>query len=420
VLTWKALWVKQRWPLGADSGDFADNKDGATRASQMRAARRDMSALLERLGLRFGTPGQERAFRVHYAHRSLGFARVAIGLGLVLYGSFGILDLVVAPELKLELWIIRFGGVCPVILACLILSLLRPRTFEAVMQPLLGAVVLTAGLGIVAMTALCGPPASSSYYAGLMLVLTYGYVLSRLRFVAAAVVGGIIVFAYEVVAVFVNPVPVTVLVSNNFFFLSTNIMGMVAGFLLERLARQNFADLQTIHELSTRDHLTGLYNRRHLDRRLDELTSMYRRYGTVGSLLLVDLDGFKEVNDRFGHQSGDLVLRRVAQMLVGLVRETDLVFRYGGDEFCVVMPSTDARAAKEIGERFQRALADRPIQIVDEEAVVCLSGGCVSVGSGTDSADAMIARADEQLLKAKRGGKGRILSTPPPPPSHRQ
>ncbi len=373
-----------------------------------------MSALLQRLHLAFDDPEQEAAFRDHYGRRSLGFVRVSVALGLAMYVKFGVLDAVVAPEVTTQLWLIRFGVVCPAIAAALGLSLFLPRVFRRTMQPVLAAVVLIAGLGIVAMTGVCEPPVCSAYYAGLMLVLIYGYVLSRLRFLPATAVGVLLVVAYEIVAVLVNPLPVADLVANNFFLLSTNILGMVAGFLLERLERRGFADLQTIQDLSTRDHLTGLYNRRHLDGRLEELASMYRRYGVVSSLLLVDLDGFKDVNDRFGHQSGDRVLRRVAQTLVGLVRNTDLVFRYGGDEFCVVLPNSDTRAALKMGRRYQEALSTTPIRIVDEEIVVRLSGGCVSFGTELDTPDALIRRADEGLLRAKRAGKGRIVPWPTP------
>ena len=163
-----------------------------------------------------------------------------------------------------------------------------------------------------------------------------------------------------------------------------------------------------VEMLAITDPLTGLFNRRHLAERIrDEFVRM-RRHPRSLSLALVDLDGFKQVNDRFGHEAGDRVLVTVAQRLRTGLREVDIVARFGGDEFVVLLPETSAAQACLVAGRIQQALSGQPIE---EHGIVDATFGVATTdddGSKIDQ-DALLRRADHALLCGKRAGKGRVV-----------
>ena len=179
----------------------------------------------------------------------------------------------------------------------------------------------------------------------------------------------------------------------------------VTGALLARAVDQARREVE---KLAITDPLTGLHNRRHLSERIrDEFVRMLRHPRSL-SLALVDLDGFKQVNDRFGHEAGDRVLVTVAQRLRTGLREVDIVARFGGDEFVILLPETNGSQACMVCERILQALSGQPI---DEHGIV---GATFGVATTDDDglqidADELLRRADHALLCGKRAGKGRVL-----------
>lgn len=176
---------------------------------------------------------------------------------------------------------------------------------------------------------------------------------------------------------------------------------------MEYLARRTERELDT---LAVTDVLTGLYNRRGVDWLLKrELAAASRRCSTLW-LALVDIDRFKQINDRFGHENGDCALRQVAQELRTQAREEDIVARWGGEEFLVVILSCrDAKGAGVAAERMRGAVADREIDLADAPALaVTISIGVASVPPGGDLALA-IARADQAMYRAKSAGRNRVV-----------
>ena len=162
---------------------------------------------------------------------------------------------------------------------------------------------------------------------------------------------------------------------------------------------------QRLEILSQRDGLTGLYNRRYWQERLEEEFGRAQRYGAVFSLLLFDLDHFKQINDSYGHPGGDEVLRVVARRLPPLLRTTDLAGRYGGEEFAVLLPSTLQAGALVVAERLRDAMRCEVVPLADHEISFTVSIGVVQFDPDCTSASELIARADRALYAAKRSGR---------------
>lgn len=148
-----------------------------------------------------------------------------------------------------------------------------------------------------------------------------------------------------------------------------------------------------LEEMAIRDFLTGCYNRRHIETLGQREVDRARRYGTSLSVLMIDLDAFKQINDTQGHAAGDASLKRVAASLQGALRESDLLGRFGGDEFLILLPESDNDAARATAERLQ--------QRARELAAISISVGIATLRSD-DSLESLAARADQQLLAAKR------------------
>jgi two-component system, cell cycle response regulator len=164
---------------------------------------------------------------------------------------------------------------------------------------------------------------------------------------------------------------------------------------------------EELDRVSRTDPLTGLYNRRHLDQELARTQSEARRRGEPMSVLMLDIDHFKRVNDTHGHPAGDLVLQAFARRLQDTLRAGDIAGRWGGEEFLLILPRTDLDGAREVGERLRGAVDASPV-IADECPVrVTVSGGCAS-GLINDDTD-LVALADSCLYLAKSEGRNRIV-----------
>ena len=182
----------------------------------------------------------EKVFLDNYFKNSLWHVRIAFLMGVFLYGFFGFLDAWMVPEAKYKLWFIRYVIFAPYGVGIFLFSF--TPYFKKYMQQSIAFGVLISGLGITAMILIAPYPASYSYYAGLLLVFIYGYTFVKLRFIWASVTGWLIVVAYEIAAVWISPTPIPVLINNNFFFLSGNILGMFACYSIEYHSRKRFKD----------------------------------------------------------------------------------------------------------------------------------------------------------------------------------
>lgn len=185
---------------------------------------------------------------------------------------------------------------------------------------------------------------------------------------------------------------------------------------LEQLANtinwmaENLAQNQrALTELATVDGLTGVFNRREFNRRLSVEIERSRREGHPVSLLMVDIDHFKRLNDTYGHQSGDDALRHVSKLIKTEVRPGDLPARYGGEEFAVILPYADDKDAFAVAERLRSLIAVQDIEIQDGQRVtVTASLGCATFPTDAETEEALMTIADAALYHAKRGGRNQV------------
>jgi two-component system cell cycle response regulator len=166
-----------------------------------------------------------------------------------------------------------------------------------------------------------------------------------------------------------------------------------------------------LYESSTRDALTGSYNRLHFDERLRAEVAFAARHASDASLVLLDIDHFKRVNDTYGHQVGDMVLSEVAKLSMRSLRTEDVFARFGGEEFAVILRGISLAGAKKLGERLRISLENSRI-LADKQAVpVTLSGGCASLScTETRSPEELIRIADRRLYLAKAQGRNRVVA----------
>jgi two-component system, cell cycle response regulator len=176
----------------------------------------------------------------------------------------------------------------------------------------------------------------------------------------------------------------------------------------ERL-RDNF---QLSMEAAITDSLTGLHNRRYMESHLGTLVEEAASRGKPLSLLILDIDYFKSINDGYGHDAGDDVLREFATRVRKSIRGIDLACRYGGEEFVVVMPETDVTVAGVVAERIRRRIAGEPFAIQKGSGAidVTISIGIAALHAADDTAETILKRADQALYRAKRDGRNRVVA----------
>ena len=173
------------------------------------------------------------------------------------------------------------------------------------------------------------------------------------------------------------------------------------------IALEKFSLFEEIRVLSTNDGLTGLFNHVFIKSRLEQEMRRSQRYGSPLSVVVFDIDDFKEVNDRFGHLAGDAVLVELSEMLRTGVRSIDSVGRLGGEEFLVVLPETDGHTATLIGDRLRQSLSTHIFRYGDKEITVSISGGVAAFREEKD-VGGLIGIADENLYRAKKEGKNMV------------
>jgi diguanylate cyclase (GGDEF)-like protein len=182
---------------------------------------------------------------------------------------------------------------------------------------------------------------------------------------------------------------------------------------LEERVQRRTLELRTantqLEQLATTDPLTGIANRRKMTAQIDAELERARRFGHPVSVLMVDIDFFKRINDTFGHDTGDRAIVALAQLLAGALRAIDTAARFGGEEFVVLMPETDETVAAVAAERLRATAAALGVHAEDGSAVtLTISIGVASALAG-DTPSSLLVRADQALYRAKQEGRDRVV-----------
>jgi two-component system cell cycle response regulator len=190
--------------------------------------------------------------------------------------------------------------------------------------------------------------------------------------------------------------------------LSAKVRALVARGRNERSLQKK---LRFAEKHATLDALTGLFNRRHFEARFREESSYARRHSRPLALVIVDLDHFKSINDTFGHEEGDRVLQHVGANIPTVLRTEDSAFRYGGEEFVILLRDCNASAATVVGERLRACLKARAVLLgmADEPRIITFSGGIAAADTANGfMTEDLVTRADQALYRAKRAGRDRL------------
>ncbi|MFN6161799.1 MAG: GGDEF domain-containing protein [Planctomycetota bacterium] len=178
--------------------------------------------------------------------------------------------------------------------------------------------------------------------------------------------------------------------------------------LSEIRRRSDEQEIQRLHEVATTDALTGTGNRRWFDQEMGRRVTQFRRYRTPCSLLVIDVDHFKNINDTWGHDVGDQVLVALVRVITATLRDIDMLFRVGGEEFAALLPETDGKNAATAAERVRAAISDLQIPVGNRRIQINASVGGSQLLS-SDSTETWYKRADTALLEAKQSGRDRVV-----------
>jgi diguanylate cyclase (GGDEF)-like protein len=362
-------------------------------------------------------PAAADDFEASLRPRNAGALRTELALGVVLVPTFWALDWFVVPDwIWLTLWI-RLG--CTVYgIGLLIASFKAPAWTERHVGPLSLSFSWLIAWSIAVMCFL-GEGYESPYYAGInLLVMCVGLLFSWR--ISTAVIFNLGVYVFYMGPLLLGILGInngTAALTNQFFLVSTMIVTAASQYHRRRLERREFDAqvsqrllLAEVQQMATTDWLTGLYNRRHFFRLGEDEIERARRYVHPISVVMIDIDHFKSINDNYGHSVGDQVICAIAKRMVTGLRKSDIAGRYGGEEFAMVLPETDETSARGIvAERMREAVCGRPIDTAEGPMSVTVSIGVAGVDPNKENLLDALSRADLGLYAAKRGGRNRVI-----------
>ncbi len=184
---------------------------------------------------------------------------------------------------------------------------------------------------------------------------------------------------------------------------------LLMGERLRDLIEEIKTERDKLQEIAYVDHLTGLYNRRFFFEHIKLIIENAKRYGNIFTLVVFDIDNFKRINDNYGHDVGDKVLKEFAEILKSNVRSSDIVSRFGGEEFVVVLQNSDAESGFQVAERIRKIFEQKKFSVNDKYISTTVSGGISTYKEDVDNIDTLIKEADIALYRAKKLGKNRIV-----------
>ena len=406
-------------------------------ASHPDAARQQIEKVLAGVNRPWSTLGFPSKLETQFlsdisAERARYFAVCGL-VAFVVFNSFLLTDYLLVSDVMAFAIKVRLGFFTPAATALLcalwfnrawVLRSWPPMVVETLVM--LSGVGAAASLGVILSAS--HMPTSQVYPVGLMVVIVYGNLVQRLRF-WYALVFSLMVLAIHVMAVVALPafnprliLPLAALIG------SAAVFSLMANYSLERDQRKRYllnlvqehvlkelGDVRLrLQRLSRMDALTGLYNRRHFQDYFEGVWQRAQHDGSDVAIIMMDVDHFKNFNDRYGHQAGDACLSKVAEAMRACLRQPgDMVARFGGEEFIAVLPQANGAVAHAAAERVRQAVEALQLPHADSVAApvvtVSLGVGSVAVQPGQIDA-ALIKSADDALYQAKRDGRNRVAA----------
>lgn len=352
-------------------------------------------------------------------------------ISLLVYNGYLLADQLMIPDMFWLAALLRLLVFTPIALLSLFLFSRGIHPFHRLMPlALVDVLMLLGGVGAAASLAVVMPFSSSRmvhfFPVGYMVVITYGNVVSRMRFWYALTFTAMMLGLFVITVMYMDSFPPRLLWPISSMVTSVALFTLCANYFMERDERRRFLrtlrerslvrDLTQAHarlkDISRVDTLTGLHNQKHIQQHLSLIWERAWRDRSALSLLLIDIDHFKKFNDRYGHTAGDECLQKVARVLQdGLRRPGDVVARLGGEEFLVVLPNTDASFANGVAERLRQAVES--LQVRHESSTTArhltVSVGLVTCHAHPDLlVDTLMQRVEQALHQAKSEGRNRV------------
>jgi diguanylate cyclase (GGDEF)-like protein len=357
------------------------------------------------------TPELESEFRRVDFEEKLLHTRVNLCLAVVITIAFSAMDsIVLGPELNRVPSMIHMLFIIPTLLIGLASSFSPQR--HRIYPPLAMIASTILGLGVAAIQVIATLGGMSILFPCLMLTIIFVYLMVGLIFYHAVAANVIVMFVYLAVGTALQ-LPGREFAYDALALVAANLFCASVVYMHEKTSRMRFLEACLLREMVARDGLTGIQNRRMFDQHIQRVWQQAVRAEERVAVLLVDIDCFKDYNDRYGHQAGDECLRAVAVSLSQCARRPlDFVARYGGEEFAVVLYEASREYVAEVLTRIQRSIAELNIP---HEASRVASRLTVSIGaafvlpSSNRTLDGLIQLADEALYSAKEQGRNRVV-----------
>ena len=374
----------------------------------------DAKTGLEIEQLRFA-PEAEAEFQTYFVQRSLARARWATAIYLALVAVVTAINMrgsmtSVSEALLQPIYLLRLGVACPalvIILAATVIPELQRRY-----QWIAATAVIVTGMSVMVISGLAAAAGMPNFQMGDVLVVVYATLFLGLLSRAVIVVASALMLSFVGIGSYLG-VSTDHLIFASCVVFATTLMSVLSALRMERLLRANFIENRLLNDIAERDGLTGLYNRRMFDTLTNRLWLQAQRNQEPLQVILVDIDHFKAYNDLYGHQAGDMCIRRVASIIARAAkRPFDFCARYGGEEFALVLYAPSGGDPTSLPEQIRRDIMSLDIPHANADGTRMLT---VSIGSATAQPDTkrslagLIQTADEALYRAKQLGRNRVL-----------
>ncbi|MFA7413562.1 MAG: GGDEF domain-containing protein [Rhizobium sp.] len=337
-------------------------------------------------------------------------------IALAAFDSFAVIDYLALPE---EFWRVLMIRLAVTIVALLALAFISRDPAPVLREGSISVVVLAVAVAVVVMILAPSNVLAKEYLYGMLLIPLLGVVVQRLRFryAVAVCIGCVVLHGYAMANL--GTMTWESQLMAGFQMVGGTIFALVAGYTIEREMRIDYLQAlrqrlrtEELEDLSTHDALTGLGNRRGLEQTLSWISADAAGDGRL-AVIIADIDKFKEYNDHFGHPAGDECIKQVAEIMASEIRFAgDAVFRYGGEEFLVLLPGMEAHGAAAIAERLRYAIeAAGIVHVVPVPgAPLTLSFGVATARLDENfSAEDLVERADAALYRAKNNGRNCVV-----------